>query len=57
MVAKTFQIHGVKITGKYICESKTEFVYSWLQAKLSPRLLLSPVQAKGNYPFPPTEVF
>ena len=37
MVAKKFQIHDVKTTGKYICESKN--CTHTTQAKLSPRFL------------------
>ena len=59
VIAKKFQIHGVKITGKYICESKNECVYFYTcpQAKLFPRFLSSPLQAEGNYPFPQNNVF
>ena len=59
VIAKKFQIHGFKITGKYICESKNECVYFYTcpQAKLFPRFLSSPLQAEGNYPFPQNNVF
>ena len=49
MVAEKFQIQVVKITGKYICESKkieSVHFYSCPQAKLSPWFLLSPLQQK-----------
>ena len=49
MVAEKFQIHGVKITRKYISESKkTESVHfhSCSQAKVSPRSLSSPLLAE-----------
>ena len=56
MNAKKFQIHGVKYTRKYICES-IESVYSCPQVKLSPRFLSSLLQAEGNYPFLLNKVF
>ena len=48
MVAQKFQIYGVKITGKYICESKNKSVhfYSCPQAKLSLRFLSLPPREK-----------
>ena len=62
MFAEKFQIHGVKITGKYICESKNS-ICSFLilhpppKKKTSPRFLSLPLKAEGNYPFSPNNVF
>ena len=59
MIAEKFQIHGVKITGKNICKQKNQSAhfYSCPQAKPSSKILLSPIQAERNYPFPPNKVF
>ena len=59
MSVEKFQIHGLKITGKYICESKIASVHFclWPQAKISPRLLSLPLQSEGNYPFSQNSVF
>ena len=49
MVTKKLQTYGVKVTSKYICESKkTESVYfdSCPQAKLSARFLSLPPKQK-----------
>ena len=60
MIAEKFQIDSVKITGKYICQSKKKVesvhFYSCLQPKLSPAFI-STLQAEGNYPFLPNSVF
>ena len=60
MIAEKFQIYSVKITGKYICQSKKKkesvHFYSCLQPKLSP-VFISTLQAEGNYPFLPNSVF
>ena len=60
MVAEKFQVDGVKIIGKYICDSKKikpVYFYSCPQVKLFPRFLLSPVQSEGNYPFLLNNIF
>ena len=59
MVAEKFQIHGVKITGKCICELKNRIcsIYLCPQAKISPSFLSLPLQAGGNYSFPPHNFF
>ena len=56
---KMFQIHGVKITGKYICESNNWICSNLLMpsSKTPPRFLSSLLQAEGNYPFPPNKFF
>ena len=59
MVVENFQIYGVKITGKYICESKkigSIYFYSCPQAKLYPRLL-SPRRQKEITHFPRATYF
>ena len=59
MVADKFQIYGVKITGKYICESKS-WICSFLLMPLSktlPQFFIIIPQAEGNYPFLPNNVF
>ena len=47
MIAQKFQIHGVKITGKYICESKN---WIWLlpPSKTLPQvfIIITPVTSK-----------
>ena len=58
MFVEMFQIYGVKITGKYIYESKN-WICSFLvepQAKLSPGFYHYP-QTEGNYLFPPEQRF
>ena len=35
MVGEMFQIYGVKIIGKYICESKNQRIYLFLPISLS----------------------
>ena len=42
MVPEKFQIHGVKITGKYICESKIESVHFFLMpsSKILPQVFI-----------------
>ena len=59
MVAEKFQIHGVKIIAKCICESKYWICSILLmsQAKISPRFLSLPLQAGGKYPFPQHNLF
>ena len=52
IVAKKFQIHGVKITGKYICESKN-WICSFLlmpSSKIIPQVLIitTPDRRKSN---------
>ena len=51
IVAEKFKIHGVKITGKCICESKKMnlFIFTCV-----PKL---PLQAGDSFPFPPHNVF
>ena len=62
MIAEKFQIYSVKITGKYICESKKKqwnlsiFTHASKQISLSP-VFISTLQAEGNYPFLPNSVF
>ena len=54
-----FQIHGVKITEKYIYESKN-WICSFLlmpPSKTLPRFLSSLLQAEWNYPFPSNKNF
>ena len=52
IVAEKFQIYGVKITGKYISESKklNLFLFAHVSKENSP-------QAKGNFPFHPNSIF
>ena len=55
MVAEKFQIYSVKITGKYICETKN-WIYSFLfvpRSKTLPQVFIITPQAEGNYPFLP----
>ena len=56
---KMFQIHGVKITRKYICKSNNWICSNLLMpsSKTPPRFLSSLLQAEGNYPFPPNKFF
>ena len=49
MVAEKFQILGVKFTENTV---ESVYFYSCPQAKLSPRFLLSPLQAGENYTSP-----
>ena len=59
VVAKKFQIYGVKITGKYICDTKS-WICSFLPIspnKTSPYVLISTPKAKGNYPFSLNRIF
>ena len=63
MVAEKFQIYGVKITCKYICESKN-WISSFLvipPSKTLPQFFIithpHPFHAEGNYPFLPNSVF
>ena len=60
MVAEKFQSCGeIKITGKYICESKN-WVWSFLLMPPSKTLLqvfIITTQAEGNYSFLPNKVF
>ena len=68
MVGEMFQIYGVKITGKYICESNNQRIYLVLPISLSktfPRILIIMTRQKEitHYPwqcflkiyFPPAE--
>ena len=65
MVAEKFQIYSVKITGKYICESKKLnlfiFTHTPKQTPLTPppppHVFIIIPQAEGNYPFFPNSVF
>ena len=53
MFAEKFQIYGIKVTGKYICESKN-WICSFLlmyPSKTFPQVLLISPQAEGNYKF------
>ena len=60
MVAEKFQSCGeIKITGKYICESKN-WIWSFLLMPPSKTLLqvfIITTQAEGNYSFLPNKVF
>ena len=61
MIAEKFQIYSVKITGKYICQSKKKkgicpFLLMPPTKTLSP-VFISTLQAEGNYPFLPNSVF
>ena len=59
MVVENFQIYSVKITGKYICESKN-WICSFLLMPTNntlPQVLIINLQAEGNYPFPQNNIF
>ena len=59
IVAEKFQIYGVRITGKYICESKN-WIYSFLlmpTSKTLPQVFIIILQTEGNCPFLPNNVF
>ena len=51
---ESFKFMVLRLLENTFVSQKTEFVP---QAKLSPRFLSSPLQAEGNYPFPPNKVF
>ena len=53
---KNFKFMVLRLLKNTFLSQKNESVYSWPRAKLSPRFLSSPLQAKGNYPFPPNKV-
>ena len=58
MITEKFQIHSVKITGKYICESKN-WICSFLlmpPRKTLPRIFIIIPQADRNCPFLPNSV-
>ena len=58
MLVEKFEIYGVKITGKNICELK-KWACSFLLMppnKSLTQVLIIP-QAEGKYPFPPNNVF
>ena len=59
MFAGKFQIHGIKITGKYIFESKNWIIhfYSFSQAKLFPRFYYRHSRQKEITHFPRTTFF
>ena len=60
MIAEKFQIYCAKITGKHICESKILNLFILTHApkqKLSSRFLSSLLQADGNDPFLPANIF
>ena len=61
MVVEKFPIYGVKISGKYICESKNLICsFAHVPSKTLPKIFiitLPPPQAEGNYPFLPNSIF
>ena len=56
MIGQKFQIYGVKITGKYICESKKMNLFNFTHdpSRTLPQVLTISPQAEGNYSFPRT---
>ena len=59
MVVEEFQIYGVEITGKYICESKNR-ICSFLPMppnKTLPQVFIISPQADRNYPFLVSRLF
>ena len=50
MLGKNFQIYGVKITVKYICEQKIECIhfYSCANQNSPPKILITTPETRGN---------
>ena len=57
MVAKKFKFMVLKLLENTVVIKTNDSAYSCPQAKLSPRFLLSLLQAEGNYLFPQNKVF
>ena len=56
---KSFKFMMLRLLGKAFVSQKIESVHFYLcpQTKIYPRFLSLPLQAGGNYPFPPHNVF
>ena len=54
---KSIKFMVIRLLENTFVSQKTETVYSCPQTKLFPRFLSSPLQAEGNYSFPPTKMF
>ena len=56
---KMFQIHGVKITGKYICESKNRICSFLLMPvrKTLPQVFIITTPSRRKLPIPPDKAF
>ena len=57
MVAKKFQIHGVKITGKYICESKKKTFLLLPPSRTLPLVFIITIPGRRKLPTPPKQSF
>lgn len=55
MVGEIFHIYGIKVTGKYICDSKNLLILNISPSKILPQVLTTTPQA--NFPFPRGSVF